>query len=99
MKKLSLDLDRLTVDTFQPESDDDRASGTVGGQAPSVELGYICDPSVDPATGCEATTVERCYKTEKTCGELCLESRVELCNVFTEYASCGFACTHFECPK
>lgn len=96
MKKLSLDLDRLTVDTFQPESEEDRASGTVGGHAPSVELGYICDPSVDPATGCKPTTVERC---QKTYDELCLESRVKECNIFTEYASCGFACTYFDCPK
>ncbi|HEX5724520.1 MAG TPA: hypothetical protein VFX98_03590 [Longimicrobiaceae bacterium] len=70
MRKLTLDLEDLTVESFQTADGDDAARGTVHGQA--VTVPFSCNNPCTFDSDCGGTCYNSCPETCMSCeGETC----------------------------
>jgi hypothetical protein len=81
VKKLSLDLDELAVESFDPSPSLHNQRGTVKGQSGFYETCWSCD---DPA--CGHPTWDTCYETCYTCDTCAMSCADYTCN------TCHFTC-------
>lgn len=96
MSKLQLNLDDLSVDSFQPEADTTEADGTVHGRADligSIEL-QKCGDSFQLTCGLSCGgTCNSCFNTcNATCGNTCGNT----CDLTCGQASVDFPCLETE---
>jgi hypothetical protein len=75
MKKLSLDLDALQVDTFDPSPAEAAARGTVRGNdtGPTTTFETLVETTTDPNLQCMCYSSAPCVETHETaCGPDCV---------------------------
>ena len=75
MKKLSLDLDALQVDTFDPSPAEAAARGTVRGNdsRPPTFTETLVETTTDPNLNCMCYSSDPCVYTHETaCGPDCI---------------------------
>jgi hypothetical protein len=88
MRKLKLDLDQLTVDSFDTNPSDDTQRGTVQGFShfchTLLDTCDTCDPSCASCVSCYGT----CYN---TCGPSCYGT-CATCQTNCEQESCVYHC-------
>ena len=91
MRKLKLDMDQLTVDSFDTLSADGAGRGTIeafGTQAP-IEWNPTYAPTCAATCASCAGTGDTCYCSGYTCGDTCNDPTCATCQTNCEQESCG----------
>jgi hypothetical protein len=107
MAKLKLDLDSLTVESFETTEQDQREGTVHGAQATlatcmhscftcALSCFRTCDASCQ-VLSCHGTCSPTCF----TCGTSC--HQVRTCGASCQHLTCGFSCLgqtcHISCPS
>ncbi|HEU4882963.1 MAG TPA: hypothetical protein VFT45_11970 [Longimicrobium sp.] len=94
MRKLKLDVDQLTVDSFDTKASDGARAGTVQGFAPPT-FWESCNGSCDYTCGTCNASCASCVSCYNTCGNTCGPScygTCQTCLTNCQQESCVYVC-------
>jgi hypothetical protein len=99
MRKLKLDLDQITVDSFDPNPSEGVRRGTVQGFGPTpvFTCPLTCDTCYNTCASCDGTCENSCagtcyYTCGGSCGGTCNEPTCITCQTNCEQDSCVYVC-------
>lgn len=92
MKKLKLDLDQLTVDSFDTLSANSTGRGTVKALITEIPCPIEWNPTYAPTCAASCASCASCqYSCDNTCGSSCYGS-CSTCPTNCEQESCVYVC-------